>query len=348
MIELLGKSLLELQEICLEGGFPKFRAKQIMDYIYHRHIFDFDTMLQLPGPMREWLKQNCSMSLPKVLTQSVAPDGNTRKLLLELKDGSRVETVLMAQHYGNSVCVSSQCGCAMGCIFCASTTGGLHRDLEAYEIIAQVLLFASLLGEDIHSMVVMGSGEPLQNYEQVVKALRLIHEKETFNISYRKMTLSTCGWVDNIYRLADEGIPITLALSLHAVSQDQRMSLMPVGARYSLDQVLEAVQYYYHKTQRRVTFEYILIKDRNDSLEEAHKLGMIAKDFPNCNVNLIPVNGNEHINLYKPSINHMKQFKEIVESYGVSATIRKEMGDTIQAACGQLKAQQAQVEKEGH
>ncbi|MCF0154738.1 MAG: 23S rRNA (adenine(2503)-C(2))-methyltransferase RlmN [Veillonella sp.] len=347
MIELLGKSLAELQDLCLENKLPKFRAKQLMDYIYHRHIFDFDQMLQLPATMREWLKDNCAISIPKVVTESVAPDGNTRKLLLEMKDGSRIETVLMAQHYGNSVCVSSQCGCAMGCIFCASTTGGLHRDLEAYEIVAQVLLFASLLKEDIHSIVVMGAGEPLQNYDNVIAALTLLHAEETFHISYRKMTLSTCGWVPNIYRLAEEGLPITLALSLHAVKQDTRQSIMPVGARYGLEEVLEAVKAYYNATQRRITFEYILINDVNASLEEAHALGKLAQDFPNCNVNLIPVNGNEHINLYKPSTKHMSQFKDIVASYGVSVTIRKEMGDAIQAACGQLKAHQAQVEKEG-
>lgn len=348
MIELLGKSLSELQKVCTDHGFPKFRAKQLMDYIYHRYVFVFDDMLQLPLSMRQWLNQSCQISLPKIVTESVAPDGNTRKLLLELSDGSRIETVLMAQHYGNSICVSSQCGCAMGCVFCASTTGGLHRDLSAHEIVSQVLLFASITGQDVHSIVVMGAGEPLQNYDNVIQALRLLHDKETFNISFRKMTLSTCGWVDNIYRLADEGIPITLALSLHAVTQETRQSIMPVGARYHLDQVLEAVKTYYDKTQRRITFEYILIDGLNSSLEEARKLGKLAQDFPNCNVNLIPVNGNEHINLYKPSVSQMKAFKETVESYGVSVTIRKEMGDAIQAACGQLKAHQAQVEKEGH
>lgn len=347
MIELLGKTLSELQTICIDNQFPKFRAKQLMDYIYQRHIFEFDDMMQLPQTMRTWLREHCLISLPKVLKESVAPDGNTQKLLLEMSDGSRVETVLMRQHYGNSVCVSSQVGCAMGCVFCASTQGGLFRDLSSYEIISQVLLFEALIGEPIHSLVVMGAGEPLQNYEQVVKALRFIHEKESFNISYRKMTLSTCGWVPNIYRLAEEDIPITLALSLHATSDEVRKKIMPVGSRYALQEVLNAVKAYYEATQRRITFEYILIDGINASREEAHALGRIGKEFPNCHVNLIPVNGNEHIALYKPGVKDMVQFKEIVASYGVSVTIRKEMGDAIQAACGQLKAQMAVEEKEG-
>ena len=345
MIELLGKSLPQLQEIFVTHKIQKFRAKQLMDYIYHRYVFDFDKMEQFPKNLRTWLTENCIISMPKVITESVSPDGKTRKLLLEFSDTSRVEAVLMQQHYGNSVCVSSQVGCAMGCIFCASTQGGLYRDLEAHEIVAQVVLFGAAINEDIHSIVVMGAGEPLQNYDNVLNALKLMHDEEIFNISYRKMTISTCGWVPNIYRLAEEGIPITLALSLHATTSETRRSIMPIGAKYALPEVLEAVKAHYEKTQRRVTFEYILIEGVNVSLEEAHQLGKIGKEFPNCHINLIPVNGNEHIDLYKPTNKHMATFKEIVESYGVSVTIRKEMGDAIQAACGQLKAGHAQKEE---
>ena len=193
----------------------------------------------------------------------------------------------------------------------------------------------------------MGAGEPLQNYDNVLQALQLLHDPMICNISYRKMTISTCGWVPNIYKLADEGLPITLALSLHATNNEVRRSIMPVGARYELTEVLDAVKYYYDTTQRRVTFEYILIDSVNASIEEAHALGRICKDFPNCHVNLIPVNGNEHIELYKPSITNMNTFKDIVASYGVSVTVRKEMGDAIQAACGQLKAAHGR-KKENH
>lgn len=345
MIELLGRSLEELQRICKDHGFPAFRGKQLMDYMYRRHIYDFSEMTQFPVPMREWLALHCTISIPRIVEQFTSPDGKTIKLLVALSDDSQIETVLMDQDYGYSVCVSSQVGCAMGCIFCASTQGGLFRNLEVHEIVGQVLLFSELTHSDIHSVVVMGAGEPLQNYDNVVVALRVLHSESVYNISYRKMTISTCGWVPNIYKLADEGLPITLALSLHATDQDTRLSLMPVGATFKLDEVLEAVKYYYIKTGRRVTFEYILINDRNVSDEEAHRLGRIGKNFPNCHMNLIPVNGNEHIDLYKPSVKHMARFKEIVESYGLSVTVRKEMGDAIQAACGQLKAAHGRKER---
>ena len=205
----------------------------------------------------------------------------------------------------------------MGCVFCASTQGGLYRDLTVAEIIGQVVIFGALTKEEIHSVVVMGAGEPLQNYDNVLQALQLLHD------------------------------PITLALSLHATNNEVRRSIMPVGARYELTEVLDAVKYYYNTTQRRVTFEYILIDSVNASMDEAHALGKICKDFPNCHVNLIPVNGNEHIELYKPSITNMNTFKDIVSSYGVSVTVRKEMGDAIQAACGQLKAAHGR-KKENH
>ena len=317
MIELLGKNLTELQAVITEAKFPRFRAKQIMDYIYKRYIFDFDAMQQLPGDLREWLKANCVISVPKVITEKTAPDGLTKKLLLEMADGNRVETVLMKQQYGNSVCVSSQVGCAMGCIFCASTTDGLYRNLETHEIVAQVLLFGALLKERIHSIVVMGAGEPLQNYTNTINALRLLHEKEAFDI-----------------------------LSLHAPNDTIRREIMPIGAHYALADVLAAVKTYYEKTDRRVTFEYILIDGVNSSIDNAHELGALVKSFPNCNVNLIPVNGNEHIKLFKPSRRQTEAFRNIVASYGVSVTVRKEMGDAIQAACGQLKIQQAKKEAE--
>lgn len=345
MIELLGKSLQELQILFESHKIPKFRGKQLIDYIYHRHIFDFQDMKQFPKELRHWLMEHCSISLPTVITESVSPDRNTKKLLLELADLSRIEAVLMKQHYGNSLCVSSQVGCAMGCVFCASTQGGLFRDLSVAEIVSQVLLFAQLEEEDIHSLVVMGAGEPLQNYDNVLQALQLIHESTTFNISYRKMTISTCGWVPNIYKLADAKLPITLALSLHATTDAVRRTIMPVGAKYALKEVLDAVHYYYECTQRRITLEYILIDGVNVSEEEARQLGEIGKIFSNCHINLIPVNGNEHIHLYKPSNQAMTRFKDIVSSYGVSVTIRKEMGDAIQAACGQLKVAHGRKEE---
>jgi len=344
MIELIGKNLTELQDILVGAKFPKFRAKQVMDYIYKRFIFNFEDMAQLPKDMRIWLIHNCTISLPKVVDKKIAPDKATQKLLLELADGSQIETVLMKQKYGNSICVSSQVGCAMKCIFCASTTGGLFRNLEVHEIVSQVLLFAANTGEDIHSLVVMGAGEPMENYDNTIKALRFIHEEESFNMGFRRMTLSTCGLVEGIKRLTHEGIPITLALSLHAPNDEIRNRIMPISMHYPLSDVLDAVREYYEATSRRITFEYILIDGINASEAHAHELGKLANAFPNCNINAIPVNGNEHIDLYKPSKNAMAKFKEIIESYGISISIRKEMGDAIQAACGQLKVQHAKGE----
>lgn len=341
-IELLGKNRLALEDIVRGGGFPRFRAKQIMDYLYKRHIVDFAEMLQLPKNLRDWLMQNCAVSLPVVISKQIAPDGLTVKILLELSDKSRIETVLMKQTYGNSICVSSQVGCAMGCIFCASTQGGLIRNLETHEIVGQALLFTQLLGEDIHSLVLMGAGEPLQNYEAVLGALRFIHEPDSFNISYRRMTLSTCGLVEGILRLADENIPITLALSLHAPNDEIRHSIMPISRHYKLADIMHAVNAYYHKTGRRITFEYILIDGVNSSLEHARQLNALIKQCPNSNVNLIPVNGNEHINLFKPSKKGIGLFADEVKKSGVAVTVRKEMGAAIQAACGQLKAAKEQ------
>lgn len=337
-IELIGKTLDNLQDILVEGGFPKFRAKQVMDYVYKRHITDFEAMLQLPAALRAWLKEHTKLSVPTVISEQIAPDKKTMKLLLELEDKSRIETVLMKQPYGNSVCVSSQVGCAMGCIFCASTQNGLIRNLSASEIVSQVLLFSRLLQEDIHSIVVMGAGEPLQNYEEVIKALRFLHEKESFYIGYRRMTLSTCGLVEGIHRLSEEGIPITLALSLHAPNDEIRHSIMPISKHYALEEVMEAVTTYYKKTDRRITFEYILIDKVNASLENAKELGQLVSHCPNGNVNLIPVNGNEHISLYRPSKKAIEAFAKEVEKCGIAVTVRKEMGAVIQAACGQLKA----------
>lgn len=347
MIELIGKSLPEVQHILIEAGFEKFRARQLFDYIYKRHVFSFADMNQLPAALRQWLEENCSAYISPVVSEKTAPDGNTTKLLIRLQDGSEVETVLMKQEYGNSVCVSSQVGCAMGCVFCASTQGGLYRNLEVNEIVLQVLLFARLTGERIHSLVVMGAGEPLHNYENVVAALRFIHDPDTFDMGYRRMTVSTCGIVEGIRRLAEEGMPITLALSLHAPNDNIRHQLMPISRQYRLEEVIAAMTDYYRKTERRITFEYILIDKVNASDKEARELGHLTKNFPKCNVNLIPVNGNEHIDMRQPSRRQTEQFRKIVESYGTSVTVRREMGDAIQAACGQLKVQHGRQQATG-
>ncbi len=337
MTEILRLNQAELEAFVQAGGFPKFRAKQIIDYIYQRHITTFEDMLQLPKDMREWLAKECTLTIPTVLKEQVSPRGDTRKLLLRLADGSEIESVLMQQHYGLSLCVSSQVGCAMGCAFCASTREGLFRNLEPEEVVAQALLFETLVGEKIHSLVVMGAGEPMQNYDNIVKALQLLHEPNYFNIGYRRMTVSTCGIPNEMKALAEEGMPITLALSLHAPNDSIRQQIMPISKKYALEEVLEAASYYVEKTGRRLTFEYILIDGLNSSEKEAKELATLLKKFPACNINLIPVNGNEHMNMRKPSPADCQKFVQILEQRGYTVSIRKEMGDAIQAACGQLK-----------
>lgn len=348
MIEILSLSQAELERVIVAGGFPKFRAKQIIDYIYQRHITDFEEMLQLPKTMRDWLASECTLTLPTVLKEQVSPRGDTRKLLLQLADGSEIESVLMQQHYGLSLCVSSQVGCAMGCAFCASTREGLFRNLKPEEVVVQALLFERLVGEKIHSVVVMGAGEPMQNYDSIVKALQLLHEPNYFNIGYRRMTVSTCGIPKEMKALAEEGMPITLALSLHAPNDSIRQQIMPISKQYMLEEVLDAAAYYVDKTGRRLTFEYILIDGLNSSEKDARELAALLRNFPTCNINLIPVNGNEHINMRKPSPQDCQKFVQILEQRGYTVSIRKEMGDAIQAACGQLKVAYKKNEASEH
>lgn len=337
MIELLGLSLIELENILQGHNIPKYRAKQIFDYIYKRGIFDIEDMIQLPKDLRIWLCEHMTISVPNIVSKSMTKNGDTIKLLLALSDQSYVETVLMKHNYGNSICLSSQVGCAMGCTFCASTQEGLFRNLKAFELVAQALLLKHIVKENIHSVVIMGAGEPMQNYDEVIKALRCLHEESTFHIGYRRMTISTCGIPQGMLRLAEESIPITLALSLHAPNQMIRNRLMPISQNFPLDEVLSAMEYYMHRTKRKLTFEYILIKGINASSQHAKELATLLHRFKPAHINLIPVNGNEHINYYKPSSSEIAAFRSILEKAGFDVVVRKEMGDQIKAACGQLK-----------
>ncbi len=329
-----GMPLAALQDILTDAGFPKFRAKQLQDYLYRRGVYDFAAMLQLPQPLRAWLSENVAVEKPAVIRAQESPSGDTKKLLLRLSDGALIETVLMRHDYGHSVCVSTQVGCAMGCAFCASTQNGLERNLTAAEMLSE--LYAFRADAEIHSLVLMGSGEPLQNYENVIEFMHLAHDPDLLNLSYRAMTLSTCGIVPAIDRLADEEIPVTLAISLHAPNDAIRHRLLPVSRRYAIEDVVAAARRYFEKTGRRVTFEYILIDGVNASDENAAELCRLLGDLP-CHVNLIPVNGTEHIRLFAPSGNRCERFRKILETAGKSATLRRKMGDEIQAACGQLK-----------
>lgn len=336
MINIWAKTLPELEDILVRGGFQKFRAKQLRDYLYKRFVFDFSEMKQLPANLRDWLSANAVIDKPEIVKEQKSDDKDTTKLLLRLDDGSFIETVCMHHVYGNSICVSTQVGCAMGCVFCASTQKGLERNLTAGEMLVQMFAFREVFDAPIHSLVLMGSGEPLQNYEEVLRFMRLCHDPELLNISYRNMTLSTCGIVPRIYRLADEGLPVTLAISLHAPNDEIRNRILPSSRAFPIEDVIKAARYYFKKTGRRVTFEYILIKDVNSSLENAEELHRLLGDL-NCHINLIPINGTEHIKLFPPSTNQIFRFQRVLTSHGRNATVRRQMGDEIQAACGQLK-----------
>lgn len=335
-INLWGKTLPELQEQFVKNGFPKYRAKQLHDYLYKRNVFSFENMLQLPKDLRTWLMQNATLDKPQIMKFQESRDKNTTKILLKLGDGSLIETVCMHHNYGNSICVSTQVGCAMGCIFCASTRNGLERNLKAEEMLAQVYAFKELFRIPIHSLVLMGSGEPLQNYEEVLKFVRLCNDSDMLNISFRNITLSTCGIVPRIYRLADEKLPITLAISLHAPNDTIRNQILPISKAYKIEDVVRASRYYFETTGRRVTFEYILIDGINASPDNAEELCRLVGKM-SCHFNLIPINGTEYIQLYPPSIKAIEKFVGILEKHGKSVTVRKQMGDEIQAACGQLK-----------
>lgn len=333
---LWGKTLTEIEEWLLKNNFPKYRAKQIHDYLYKRFVFDFNEMSQLPKDLREWLAENAIITKPEIMKSEESLDQNTTKILLKLEDGSLIETVCMHHDYGNSICVSTQVGCAMGCIFCASTRNGLERNLRAEEILAQVYAFKELFKISVHSIVLMGAGEPLQNYEEVLRFIHLCNSEEFLNISYRNITLSTCGIVPRIYRLAEEKLPITLAISLHAPNDKIRNEILPISKAYPIEDLIKASKYYFKTTGRRVTFEYILIKGINAYEENAEELCQLVGKM-NCHFNLIPVNGTKHINLYPPSKNEINRFVRVMEKHGKSTTVRKQMGDEIQAACGQLK-----------
>lgn len=331
-----GMDLQEIEKWVVENKFPQYRAKQLRDYLYKRFIFSFDHMTQLPLDMRTWLNENAYINKPKIIGNIQSDDGNTTKLLLKLQDGSLVETVCMHHSYGNSICVSTQVGCAMGCIFCASGLKGLERNLTAGEILSQIYAFKETYDIPVHSLVLMGAGEPLTNYAEVLKFLKLVNNKELLNMSYRNITLSTCGIIPQIYKLANENIPITLAVSLHAPNDEIRNQLLPVSKGYKITDLIKAACYYFEKTKRRVTFEYILIKGINSAPENAEELCRLVGKLP-CHFNLIPVNGTEHIQLYPPEIKTIKKFQDILLKHGKEVTVRRQMGDEIQAACGQLK-----------
>ena len=328
-----------LAEALKEHDIPRFRADQIIRWMYQRGAVSFHAMDNLSKPLRAQLAEQFSIERPKVVSRLHSADGATIKLLYEFADGQTAETVLMRHSYGNSVCVSTQAGCRMGCAFCASTLHGLQRNLTAGEIAAQVIGIADFLrqeGARVDTIVVMGSGEPLENYDNVIAALRLLHEDYTIGLSYRGVTLSTSGIVPGIERLAKEGIPISLSISLHAPTDVLRSEIMPVNRMYPLADVLRAACMYAEQTKRRVTYEYILIRDLNDGVREAEQLAKLLRGQL-ASVNLIPINPVAERNLLRPSKESIRCFQKVLEERHITVTLRREMGTDIQAACGQLR-----------
>ena len=340
MINIFGMPLAELQAALKPYNVPGFRAKQIAQWLYQKGVVDFGARTNLSKDLRAQLAQAFVIARPQVKARLDSQDGKTTKFLLEYADGTAIETVLMRQPYGNSICVSTQAGCNMGCAFCASTLHGMARDLTCGEILAQAVVINDMLREEngskVDTMVIMGSGEPLMNYAEVLKFLRLIHEPYTLGMGYRNITLSTSGIVPRMYQLAEEGLPISLSVSLHAPNQELRSELMPINRKYPIQDVVAAARNYADKTKRRVTYEYILIDGVNDGEEQAKELVALMRGQL-ASVNLIPINPVVERNLLRPSKARIDWFEGYLASHHVNVTVRREMGTDIQAACGQLR-----------
>lgn len=335
-IDIKALSLAEVTEAVASLGEKPFRARQIYEWLHKRQAADFDEMTNLSLDFRKRCGEAFALAaLEPVQVLSSRLDG-TKKFLFRLEDGNVIESVFMPYHYGNSVCISSQVGCRMGCRFCASTLDGLVRGLKASEMLDQVYRIMRITGERVSHVVVMGSGEPLDNYENLVIFLRRITDENGFGLSIRNITVSTCGLVPQMLRFAQEGLPVTLALSLHGAEDATRKELMPIAGKYSLEEVLKACDHYFETTGRRISFEYSLVHGVNDTPCEAEKLRKLLKGR-NCHVNLIPVNPIKERDFRRGNREEIVNFKNILEKSGINVTIRREMGRDIQGACGQLR-----------
>ena len=339
MTNFFSYSLPKLEDLMLFIGQKKYRATQIFKWIYEKRVTNFDEMSDVSLSFREFLKDNYTLDKPKIFKKQVSNDG-TIKLLLELKDGNKIETVLMRYNYGNVACVSSEVGCNMGCCFCASGLLKKKRELTVDELVGQVLVLDDLLKSEnkrVTHVVVMGTGEPFDNYDNVLDFIRILNHPHGLAIGARHITVSTCGIVDKIKKYAHEGLQINLAISLHAPNDQLRNKIMPINFKYNLTELMEAVKYYEKVANRRVTFEYILLKGVNDSKENALELVNLIKGTL-AYVNLIPFNPVEELKYKRSDSKTVHQFLDILMKNNVTATIRKEFGTDIDAACGQLRA----------
>lgn len=329
-------TLSQLKEEMEALGEKSFRARQLYEWMHVKLAERYEEMTNIPHKLLDQCRERYTYTVLKRIRMQESKLDGTRKYLFELADGNTVESVWMRYKHGNSVCISSQVGCRMGCRFCASTLDGLERNLLPSEMLEQIYAITRHTGERVSNVVVMGTGEPMDNFDNLLQFITLLTDENGLHISQRNITVSTCGIVPRIYQLADRHLQITLALSLHAATNEKRRELMPVADRYSLEELMEVCACYFEQTGRRITFEYSLVKDVNDTIEDAEQLIRLIKGL-NCHVNLIPVNPIKERDYIQSERRAVEQFKEYLEKNGINATVRREMGRDIDGACGQLR-----------
>lgn len=342
MKDLKSFTLEELKEELKEGGFPAYRAGQLYRWLHVQLAEDPEEMTNLPAKLKQFLSENYTMTRLQVADRQISRLDGTQKFLFQLPDGETIESVFMKYKFGNSVCVSSQVGCRMGCRFCASTLDGLRRNLLPGEILEEIYTIHRVTGEKISHVVVMGTGEPLDNYENLLKFLRMLTDENGQNLSMRNVTVSTCGMVPRIYDLAREKLSITLALSLHATTDERRREIMPIANTYTISECMAACRYYFEETGRRVTFEYSLIKGVNDSLRDAKELAALAGSI-SAHINLIPVNPVRERDYEQPDLSAVQAFRAKLEKHGINVSIRRVLGRDIDGACGQLRHRHIEI-----
>lgn len=341
MKDIKSLTLPQLKEEMEALGEKAFRAKQLYEWMHVKLARGYEEMTNIPKSLIAKCQENFTYtSIKEVMVQTSAIDG-TRKFLFELADGNLVESVWMKYHHGNSVCISSQVGCRMGCRFCASTLDGLERSLLPGEMLDQIYAITLATGERVSNVVVMGTGEPLDNYDNLLQFIKMLSDENGLNISQRNITVSTCGIVENMRRLADEKLQITLALSLHGSTQEKRAELMPIANKYHIQEVIDACRYYFEQTGRRITFEYSLVGGVNDTNEDAENLCRLVEDL-NCHINLIPVNPIKERNYIESERRDILNFQNKLEKKHINVTVRREMGRDIDGACGQLRRRHSQ------
>ena len=339
----------DLKKLLEEMGEKPFRAKQIYTWLHQNLVEHYDEMTNISKGLRDRLSAEYSVGLPETVEVLTSKIDGTKKFIFRMQDGHVIESVWMEYQHGHSVCISSQVGCRMGCKFCASTLDGLARNLTSGEMLGQIYQIQRTTGARVDNIVIMGSGEPLDNYDEFTRFIRMISDENGLHISRRNITISTCGLVPKIRQLADENYGITLALSLHAPNDETRKTLMPIANKYSLSEIMPAIEYYFEKTGRRVTFEYSVVEGVNDNKAEAMELVKLIRSMKNggklqCHVNLIPVNPIKERDWKRPDRSKVEAFQHILERNGIAATIRREMGSDISGSCGQLRRDYLETE----